>query len=468
MGEGTQIVRGPILNPGAGGRVDFWSDGALMAGPDGRLLFAGEWPRLRALLGSSAVPVRSSPNILVPPFLDCHTHSPQYPIRGHFTDGLPDELREGRLLAGLEKNVFPQEGRCADAEYAAAVVREFAWATLSQGVIGGAAYMTVHADATRTALRALPATWSVGLVLMDRHCPPYLRTEEAHLERDACSLAAEFGGRLIITDRFAVSVGTALRRRGVALSERLGLRMQTHLNEQRAEKALVENVLYPDYAGYTDVYRRDGLLDRAPILAHCIQMRPEEWEMLGRDGVAVAHCPTSNTLLGSGTMPLDVLAARGLPYALCTDVGASPTPSLLAEMAQFLKVHAGRSAHATPSEALFRATLAPARILGLDRDLGSFEEGKLLSYTEIARSGADLAGKSADDVIWEELLDRPAATGLEADFAALAATGLEHGEALARLTADVHATARRLDTQVRGVTLAGQVVWQRDGGPVHE
>ncbi len=463
MTQRAQIVRGPILNPRAGGQVNFLPDGALMAGPDGRLRFVGAWPALERQLGSSVVPVTRTFGILAPPFLDCHTHIPQYPIRGHFTDGLPDHLREGRLLAGLERNVFPQEARCADTGYAERVVREFAGATLSQGVVGGAAYMTIHAEAARAALRGLPEMWSVGLVLMDRHCPPFLRTDEAHLERDVLSLAAEFGGRLIVTDRFAVCVGTPLRRRGVALSERLGLRMQTHLNEQRAEKALVENTLYPEYASYTDVYRRDGLLGRSPILAHCIQMRPEEWGMLEQDGVAVAHCPTSNTLLGSGTMPLDVVIGRDIPYALCTDVGASPTPSLLAEMAQFLKVHAGLSAHATPSEALFRATLAPARILGLDRDIGSFEPGKLLSYVEIARTGADLTDKSADDVILEELLDGPTTSGLEAQFAALAATGLEHGEALARLTADVHRTARRLETKIVGVTLAGKGVWRRDG-----
>lgn len=456
------IVRGPLLNPGEDGQTVFYPDGALLADPEGRLRFAGEWRKLEPELGSSEIPVRQADGIITPPFLDCHTHIPQFPIRGHFLDGLPEHLIEGRLLAGLARNVFPQEGRCREEGYAAAVVRDFAGATQSHGVVGGAAYMTVHAGATRVALQGLGQDWCVGLVLMNQNCPVSLRTDEPALESDTCALAAEFGSRLILTDRFAVSVDTPLRRRAVALSLRLGLRMQTHLNEQRAEKALVENVLYPGYRGYTDVYRADGLLDRAPLLAHCVQMRTEEWEMLARNGVAVAHCPTSNTLLGSGTMPLAELRRHRIPYALCTDVGASPTPSMLAEMAQFLKVHRASPARATPSEALYRATLAPAQILGLDRDTGSFEIGKRMSFLEIAPTGADLASKTANEVIWAELLERPSVAGLEDDLEEFAVNGLDHGETLRRLSEDARNTADLLDAKVLRVTVAGETVWQRE------
>ena len=62
-------------------------------------------------------------------------------------------------------------------------------------------------------------------------------------------------------------------------------------------------------------------------------------------------------------MPLDKIIERKIPYAICTDVGASTTTSILNEMAQFLKVHSGRSNHATPTEALYRSTLAPLQIL---------------------------------------------------------------------------------------------------------
>src|SRR5204863_3629199 len=100
------------------------------------------------------------------------------------------------------------------------------------------------------------------------------------------------------------------------------LRMQRHLNGHRREKQRVEQVLYPAAASYTDVYRHDGLLDRQAILAHCIHMRPEEFAMVRDAGAVIAHCPTSNTLLGSGIMILDELVQRRIDYGICTDVGA--------------------------------------------------------------------------------------------------------------------------------------------------
>jgi guanine deaminase len=464
----AQIIRGPVLNPHSDGAVTFLPDGALMADSEGRIAWMGAWSDLASPLGAPGIPVTRSAGIITPPFLDAHTHIPQHPIRGRFTEGIGDNPVGGRLLAGLQRNVFPREARCADEEHAAQVVRAFHADAVSHGVVGGSAYMTVHVPAVRAALEILPPTWLVGLVLMNQNCPHYLRTDVASLESDVSALARDYGRRLVLTDRFAVSVNSDLRRQAAALAGRLGLRMQTHLGEQWAEKALVEKALYPGYASYTDVYRRDGLLDHAPLLAHCIRLTGGEWDILRQKDVAIAHCPTSNTLIGSGIMPLATAHAWQIPYALCTDVGASPTTSLLCEMAQFLKVHAGRSPEATPQEALYRATLAPARILGLDQELGSFEVGKPLSFVEIAGDTSHLRGEGADVVILEGLLDTPA--GALSAYAArnktaldrLEETGLQQGLDLEGLTRDVEETARRLDQKVLSVTLAGKTVWRRE------
>ncbi|MDZ4687463.1 MAG: amidohydrolase family protein, partial [Planctomycetaceae bacterium] len=383
----SQVVRGPLLNPRPDGSVQFVPDGVLAGDERGRIVAVGDWSAVRSQVGSALEVARTADGLILPPMLDAHIHIPQHPIRGRFLEGVTGRLEEGSLLAGLNRNVFPTEGQCADDEVARRVVEAFRADTLAHGVVGGAAYMTVHTAATRTALASLGDEWHVGLVLMQRNCPAYLRTDEAALEIDVANLAGEFGRRLIVTDRFAGAVDSLLRRRGVALSQRYGLRMQTHLNEQFAEKAWIEG-LYPAAKNYTDIYRGDGLLDCTPIVAHCLRMGADEFDMLAAaTGTAVAHCPVSNTLLGSGVMPLDELIARGIPYAICTDVGASPTTSLLCEMMQFLRVHAGRSRFATPQEALFRTTLAPAQILGVDDRIGSFDIGKELSFVEVASSG---------------------------------------------------------------------------------
>jgi guanine deaminase len=391
------------------------ADGILQfAGPVDALRDTGLWPVLEdSRKGRRPVShhtVRNSDGIMLPPLLDIHIHIPQHPIRGKFCEGVPDDAPGGKLLNGLQRNVFPTEARCADAHHAEQVVSQFLADTLAHGVVGGAAYMTPSVIATEIALSILPESWSVGLVLMDQNCPENLRTDELNLEEDVQRLAEKFGRRLIVTDRFAVAVTTPLRRRAAALATKLGLRTQTHLNEQLAEKELVEKKLYSAYSSYTDVYMRDGLLDNDCIAAHCIHMTDEEWKILSDTGSVIAHCPTSNLLLGSGVMSLDQVLDRQIPYAIATDVGASPTVSMLAEMKRFLQVHREKSNRATAAEALFRSTRAPADLLGLNSQFSRLEPGMPMSIIEAT---GDSNASSADAAIRSLLpnnIDHPAET----------------------------------------------------------
>jgi guanine deaminase len=421
----SRIVRGPLLIPRSGGAVDFHSDGVLVGDELGSLLYAGAWAGLQCQLGHDVPPVRKSQGVMLPPLLDVHTHIPQHPIRGRFVEGIPDDVPGGKLLNGLQKNVFPAEAKCDNREVADRVVREFLADTLAHGVVGGATYTTPSVILAETALSILPESWSVGLVMMNQNCPPALRTNEATFEADVERLAGKFGRRLIVTDRFAVAVSSPLRRRGAALAKKLGLQTQTHLNEQLAEKAFVEKTLYPGYASYTDVYLQDGLLDVPCIVAHCIQMTPPEWAILQDRRAMIAHCPTSNLLLGSGRMDLDEVLQRRIPYAVATDVGASPTVSMLAEMARFLQVHQGHSSRATPSEALYRATLAAAEMLEMDQQIGRLQAGRPMSFIEVTMNEASGKAISADDAIRAILsvdLDDPASAVTQVTYRGTAAT----------------------------------------------
>lgn len=410
----AQIVRGPLLVPRDGGRVDFYIDGALACDEHGTLAFVGDYaplasklPMTTPLTEREGMKTRSAQGILIPPLVDMHIHIPQHPIRGHFVDGIPDDAPGGKLLNGLQKNVFPTEAKCHDPAVAKSVVDAFARDTLSHGVVGGCAYMMVSARATDIALSILPDTWQLGMVLMNQNSPDYLVTDEPSVERDIADLARKYGSRVVVTDRFAVAVDSRLRSRASKLAAKLGLRTQTHLNEQVGEKKFVELDLYPDAGSYTHVYLRDGLLDHRCILAHCIYMRPDEWSIARDTGSVIAHCPTSNLLLGSGRMNLDEILARQIPYAVATDVGASPTVSMLAEMGRFLAIHRPHTDRATPAEALYRATLAPAQILGIADRVGDLSAGKPMSFLEVECTSLP---RTADEAIQSLLpadLDNP-------------------------------------------------------------
>ena len=141
-------------------------------------------------------------------------------------------------------------------------------------------------------------------------------------------------------------------------------------------------------------------------------MRDDEWQILRDTGTVVAHCPTSNLLLGSGVMPLDEVIGRGIPYAIATDVGASPTVSMLAEMGRFLKVHDGQigAARRRPRRCIGRRC-APAEILGLTRLLGRLEPGYPMSFIEVMPTRQIARGASADDGDPFAAPGRPRCTG---------------------------------------------------------
>ena len=186
MSELTNIVRGPLLVPRENGQVDFFADGALGADAGGTLRFVGPYAQLESeLLGSGSsightngwdhfvkskglLEIRPAHGVMLPPLVDIHIHIPQHPIRGHFVDGVPDDAPQGKLLAGLQKNVFPTEAKCHDAAIATSVVDEFRRDTLSHGAVGGCAYMMVSPRATDIALATLGDLWNVGMVLMNQ------------------------------------------------------------------------------------------------------------------------------------------------------------------------------------------------------------------------------------------------------------------------------------------------------------
>ena len=149
----AHAVVGPVLNPRPDGSVEYIRDGALACDDRGLITYVGPSTGQggAGILRTGPEPRRSA-GIILPPFLDAHTHIPQHPIRGRFLDGVAAHPAEGRLVAGLNRNIFPAEARCADPETAARIIDDFARETLAQGVVGGAAYMTVHAEATRLAL----------------------------------------------------------------------------------------------------------------------------------------------------------------------------------------------------------------------------------------------------------------------------------------------------------------------------
>jgi guanine deaminase len=98
-----------------------------------------------------------------------------------------------------------------------------------------------------------------------------------------------------------------------------------------------------------------------------------------QQGASVAHCPTSNSALGSGLFPLREHIEHGVRVALGSDVAAGTGFSLFKEglQAYFMQqLLAARGLQLTPAHLLHLATSAGARALGLSDQIGDFGVGK--------------------------------------------------------------------------------------------
>ena len=127
-----------------------------------------------------------------------------------------------------------------------------------------------------------------------------------------------------------------------------------------------------------DLLEDAGWIAPTTWLAHGIYFNRKEIARLGRAGVGIAHCPTSNMRLGSGFAPVSGLRQAGCPVGLGVDGSASNDSShMLAEARQALllqRVKHGAAALGV-AEALRMATVEGARCLGRD-DIGTLEPGK--------------------------------------------------------------------------------------------
>jgi len=189
------------------------------------------------------------------------------------------------------------------------------------------------------------------------------------------------------------SVSRELMRESARLAERNDVRLHTHLAETEDETAYCQKLFDMRPLDYLE---DSGWLTNRTWLAHGIHFNDDEIQRLGRAGTGIAHCPSSNMVLGSGLCRTLELEAAGSPVGLAVDGSASSDHSNLAsEMRQALLLGRLRySPSQVTHEAVIRwATQGSARCLGRT-DIGGLEPGQqadlaLFKLDEPRFSGAE-------------------------------------------------------------------------------
>src|SRR5208283_3619649 len=129
-----------------------------------------------------------------------------------------------------------------------------------------------------------------------------------------------------------------------------------------------------------------GFLGPRQVAAHAVWLTGEEIGLLARQGVGIAHCPSSNLKLASGGVaPVVELRAAGATVGLGTDsVASNNSLSMLREMhvAGLVQKNQRWDATALPAQRLLDfATIDGARLLGRADSLGSLEPGKQADFS---------------------------------------------------------------------------------------
>lgn len=321
-------------------------------------------------------------DLVTPGLVNTHHHFYQWLTRGWAVD---------ETLFGWLSTLYPVWARLSpeDVEAAAAVaLAELALSGCTTAadhhylVPGGddSVFDAIVAAARRIGLRLHVARGSMDLGRSRGGLPPDGVVEE----RDAILASTQRvverhhdGDRVAVTVApcSPFSVTTGLMTESADLARRLGVRLHTHLAETLDEErdSLARFGLRPlqllDDLGWVadDVW-----------FAHGIWFDDAEVARLGAARAGVAHCPSSNCRLGSGTARVRDLVAAGAPVGLGVDgVASNEIGTLMVEMRQ--AVYLARQRELDPralgvADALRLATEGGARCLGRD-DVGRLEVG---------------------------------------------------------------------------------------------
>lgn len=311
---------------------------------------------------------------LLPGFIDSHVHAAQMPVMASWGE---------QLLDWLERYTFPAERRFEDPAVARQASGAFLDSLLAHGTTTAMVFGTVHEDATDALFAAAQQrgmAMIAGKVLMDRHCPDFLRdTAQSGFDASARLIERWHGRdrlRYAVTPRFApTSTEAQLEGAGALMKLAEGLYSQTHVSENPDEVAWVQS-LFPDAKDYVDVYERYGLLNDHAVLAHGLHLTDREWQTLASTGTRLAVCPTSNTFLGSGLFDFQRAEAEGVVLSLATDVGGGTSLSQLVSAAEAYKVAQLRGQKLSAGWLLHQITQGNAQALHLGDQIGTLDVGK--------------------------------------------------------------------------------------------
>jgi guanine deaminase len=380
--ERPTVIRGPVLtftgNPFTHGleHTAVYEADAIVAMANGLITDFGPaqlvLPRLPA---GAEIRNYGKDSLISAGFIDSHVHFPQTPMIAAYGE---------QLLDWLTNYTYPTELKYSDKQFARSVARVFLQENLRNGITSACVYCTVYpqsVDALFEEAEKLGMRIAAGKVLMDRNAPAALLDTPKSGYDDSKALIAKWHnrGRLLyaVTPRFApTSSREQLEAAGALCREHPDCYLQTHVSENENEIAWVKE-LFPERNGYLDVYDRYSLCRPRAIFGHGIHLTDEELQVMHRTGSAIAHCPTSNFFLGSGTFNIRHALRQDRPVrtGIGTDLGAGTSFSMLTTLNAAYQAAQLNGYSLSARHAHYLATRGTAHAMYLEDKIGSIAPG---------------------------------------------------------------------------------------------
>lgn len=309
--------------------------------------------------------VDASDKLIMPGLINMHTHAYMTTMRNYADDVDFDEW--------LFKMVMPVEDRLPkEAAY---------WSSLLGCMemirTGTTAFVDMHmycGQSPKAAQQAgMRAFIGRGLVGEDLYEDGYSRLKEALEEKEAYESDLV---RFVLSPHAIYSCSEKLYVQAAEEANKRGMLKQTHLSESVAE---VDNAVSKYGRTPVKLLSDLGFLDQHTILAHCVQMRGDDMEILQRSGAHAVTNPASNAKLGNGFAPVVEMDQKGINLCIGTDGTASNnTLNMFREMGLLSLIHKGIHKDSTSAPAQFvlkAATVNAAKALGMEHQTGVIETG---------------------------------------------------------------------------------------------
>lgn len=329
--------------------------------------------------------------IILPGFINCHTHADCIMARGGFSQDLSLFDWLVHVTDPVRQNYTEEDLRVAIELYCHEAIRSgITYLVDLVGFVEDWRHSVVLDTYEKMGLRVAYAPMFMDQVPKNNQevfessskeggvMPPIETTDhlwkriQRFLENE--HLRANGKIKVWVTPRLGRATTPSGLRRSVEMARAYNTFTTTHCSETKAEfkGSDITTVEYLDQSGY---------LSERSILAHCVWLTDQDIEKIKRSGTKVAHCPSTNLFLGSGIAPVSKLLDEGIQVGLGTDnANANDTVNMWTEMREAALLQKGvrESASAmTAEESLEMATIQGARVVGEDDKIGSIEVGKL-------------------------------------------------------------------------------------------